>query len=79
MEGKNIDFAIIDDACKRFTDGIAEATKEMARQLNPIMNSMAELIEQYNEANKPPQGRDSFREFVESRDKRKKYRKQIRR
>ncbi|MGN1167225.1 MAG: hypothetical protein ACI4S2_12460 [Lachnospiraceae bacterium] len=76
MEGKNIDFAIIDEACKEAMDGVAEAVKELAIQLNPIMNSMAELIEQYNDANKPPQGRDAFRGFVEQKQKmNRRYRK----
>ena len=50
-------------------DGITEAMRELAKQLNPFMDSVAELIEQYNDANKPPQGRDAFRDYVEKKQK----------
>lgn len=69
LEGKKIDYAIIDEFCKEAMGGVAEAMKELAKQLNPFMDSVAELIEQYNNANKPPQGRDAFRGFVESKQK----------
>lgn len=79
MEGKNIDFAIIDEACQKAADIISEAVSELALQLKPTTDRLVELMEAVNEANKPPQGRDAFRGFVEGRDKRKNYRKQIRR